>query len=576
LIGKGGGGGVGVGYGHAALSGPEGGTYALPLRASGSFGFVSVRDDSRSTFSIDVDTASYSSMRRSLLQDWSMPEPASVRIEELVNYFDYDYPTPSGDAPFSVSAEVGTCPWNPDHELIHIGLQGQVLAPEEIPPRNLVFLVDVSGSMNGDDKLPLVQSSLLGLSHTLRAEDRISVVTYAGRAGVVLRPTSGAKQSRIIGALSRLRGGGGTNGSAGIEQAYALAREAFIDEGVNRVILATDGDFNVGVSSHDALLQLIEAKRESGVELSVLGYGMGHRDHTMEQLADKGNGNYAYIDGEAEAHKVLVEEAGATLVTIAKDVKIQVEFDESRVESYRLVGYENRRLEHRDFADDDKDAGEIGAGHTVTALYEVVPKADAPEGAPWMTLNLRYKRPKGERSSRLSLPVVAKSRELEATSNDFRFSAAVASFGMLLRESGASSELSWANIRELARGALGEDPSCRRHQFLELIGAAATLEGSTDLEALSVTCTVAGDRGVEPQTDLLAPEPSPSVVETHEDQPPVRYGTESPVGNPPEGRWAMVLEVLRLLPPLLAFPLFIMAFRRPRRRVRTHSSTTHG
>ncbi|MCB9716739.1 MAG: VWA domain-containing protein [Myxococcales bacterium] len=600
LIGKGGG--VGSGYGRG-FGGrfdrePDGGTFALPPDAADHSRFIRVSDDPLSTFSIDVDTASYSSTRRDVMEYGSLPDADAVRIEELVNYFDYDYAAPSGEAPFSITAEVGTCPWDPEHQLVHVGLQGQELALDQIPPRNLVFLVDVSGSMHSADKLPLVQYSLGELAKTLRAEDRISVVTYAGSAGVVLPPTRGDQLGTILGALEGLQSGGGTNGAAGIEQAYELAHAAFIEDGVNRVIMATDGDFNVGLSSHDALVRMIEAQRKGGVELSVLGYGMGHRDHTMEQLADKGNGNYAYIDGRQEARKVLVEEAGATLVTIAKDVKIQVELDPARVQSYRLIGYDNRRLAHADFADDTKDAGEIGAGHTVTALYEVVPRADADEGAPWMTLSLRYKQPKGSRSSLLSLPVGGAARELDDTSDDFRFSAAVASYGMLVRQAAgrertepqpgsdlAKDESEWRSTLELATGALGEDEACRRHQFVEIAARSATLAGATQAGRLAVHCELGGERSVEP----LPPEPVPAPVV--EPEPELEPESESlpepsfpdllaPTDEPPPPRsppppadeseakdWTDVaLEVLRLLPPLLAFPLFIMAWRWPRRR----------
>ncbi|MCH9684051.1 MAG: DUF3520 domain-containing protein [Deltaproteobacteria bacterium] len=386
------------------------------------------------------------------------------------------------------------------------------------------------------------------------------MVLYAGSAGTALAPTSGANKGAIIAALDQMGSGGGTNGEAGIEQAYALAQEAFIEGGINRVILATDGDFNVGTSSHEALLELIEAKRRSGVELSVLGYGLGHRDHTMEQLADKGNGNYAYIDGFAEAHKVLVEEAGATLVTIAKDVKIQVAMDPARVRNYRLVGYENRRLAHRDFADDAKDAGEIGAGHTVTALYEVEPVAGASEQAPWMSVALRYKAPAGKRSTLLTLPVVAAAKSLDATTDDFRFSAAVASFGMLLRQSEYAGQTTWASARALAREALGDDPSCRRHELLTLVTRAAQASGQT-LPSLGLSCAIEGT----PPAAVEEIEVIPPPVEATGDVVEVRSTVT--VSSPPQRDWkAWALEVLRLLPPLVALPMFVMAFRRRRRR----------
>ncbi len=577
LIGKGGGGrgsGFGSGRRHAP-DGPSGGTLALPREPLSDGGFVAVADDRLSTFSIDVDTASYSTTRRSL-EAGRLPEPDAVRIEELVNYFDYDYAAPTGDVPFSVTAEVGECPWDPEHELVHLGLQGKVVATSDLPPRNLVFLVDVSGSMHGPDKLPLVKHSLRLLVEQLRAEDTISMVVYAGAAGVVLSPTSGAAKGPILEAIDALEAGGSTNGSGGIALAYAQAREALAKDGVNRVILATDGDFNVGVSSHDELVAMIAEQRKTGIELSVLGYGMGSRDHTMEQLADAGNGNYAYVDGPEEAHKVLVKEVGGTLVTIAKDVKIQVELDPARVLSYRLVGYENRRLAHRDFADDTKDAGEIGAGHSVTALYEVVPRPDADPAAPWMTVSVRHKPPKGSKSARLSLPVVAQALPLADTSDDFRFSAAVASLGMLLRAHGERTgavvdaeargraptpTLGFAGTQALARAALGDDPSCLRRRFVALVGTAGALAGDPEVSTDPAAC------GAPPAVELppVAPPPRPLLV-----QPPPSDLTRDPAEPAPAaapssvGPW--VLEVLRLLPPLLALPLFVMALRRPRRR----------
>ncbi|HYH86873.1 MAG TPA: VWA domain-containing protein, partial [Pyrinomonadaceae bacterium] len=326
-----------------------------------------------STFSIDVDTASYSNTRR-FLTEGRLPPKDAVRIEELVNYFSYDYPQPAGSAPFSVTTEVAECPWNAKHKLVHIGLQGKRVSNEDMPPANLVFLLDVSGSMNAPDKLPLVKSALRMLTGQLGARDRVAIVVYAGSSGLVLDSTPGDRKGEIVGALERLQAGGSTNGGDGIQLAYRVAQDNFIQGGTNRVILATDGDFNVGVTGDDALVRLIEEKRRGGVFLSVFGFGTGNlNDSMMEKLADKGNGNYAYIDGDAEARKALGEQVGGTLVTIAKDVKIQVEFNPRLVAGYRLIGYENRLLADRDFNDDTKDAGEIGAGHTVTALYEIVP-----------------------------------------------------------------------------------------------------------------------------------------------------------------------------------------------------------
>jgi Ca-activated chloride channel family protein len=462
--------------------------------------FVAVADDPRSTFSIDVDTASYSNMRR-FLNDGQLPPADAVRIEELVNYFDYSYVQPRGDDPFSVTTEVAPCPWSPDHRLVHVGLQGKDVAAKEVPPRNLVFLLDVSGSMVDANKLPLLKQGLRMLARDIREQDRVSIVVYAGASGVVLEPTS--DRDAIAQALDRLEAGGSTNGGEGIELAYRLAAGTFMKGGINRVILATDGDFNVGVTSEGELVRLIEQKRETGVFLSVLGFGTGNLgDATMELLADKGNGNYAYIDSESEAHKVLVEQAGATLMTIAKDVKIQVEWNPAEVGAYRLVGYENRRLEHRDFNDDTKDAGEIGAGHTVTALYEIVPAGQgvapevdpleyqSPDGAltnkaktgELMTVKLRYKQPSGSKSKLLSVPVKDGDGTLESSSEDFRFAAAVAEMGLLLRGSKWRGKASWSQTYVLAEGALGRDPQGRRAEMLELVRKAAALSGE-DLAA---------------------------------------------------------------------------------------------
>ncbi|WP_165703761.1 YfbK domain-containing protein [Enhygromyxa salina] len=443
-----------------------------------------------STFSIDVDTASYSNVRR-FLRDAARPPADAVRVEELINYFSYDYPAPNTTgAPFSVTTEVADCPWNPKARLLHIGLQGREIPAGKLPPRNLVFLLDVSGSMSSADKLPLLQRAMKLMVSTLTRHDHVSIVVYAGASGVVLPPTSGADQAVIMAALDRLHAGGSTNGGAGIERAYALARERFDPKAINRVILATDGDFNVGDVSQAQLQALIEAERESGVFLSVLGLGTGNlKDQTMEMLADKGNGNYAYIDTIHEARKVLVEQAGATLVTIAKDVKIQVEFDPAQVKSYRLIGYENRALAAKDFDDDHKDAGEIGAGHSVTALYEFVPadpkpdartkrqrKRDAAQAPqPMAELRLRFKAPDAKHSQLSSFAVVDAGTTLAASSNDFRFSAAVAEFGMLLRDSKHRGRASWAGVTSLAAGALGNDPGHYRHEFLDLVALAQAL-----------------------------------------------------------------------------------------------------
>jgi Ca-activated chloride channel family protein len=448
-----------------------------------------------STFSIDVDTASYSNTRR-FLTEGRLPPKDAVRIEELINYFSYDYPQPAGSAPFSVTTEVADCPWSAKHKLVHIGLQGKRVSTEDMPPANLVFLLDVSGSMNAPDKLPLVKSALRMLAGQLTARDRVAIVVYAGSSGLALDSTPGDRKGEIIGALDRLQAGGSTNGGQGIQLAYRIAQDNFIQGGTNRVILATDGDFNVGVTGDDALVRLIEEKRRGGVFLSVFGFGTGNlNDSMMEKLADKGNGNYAYIDGEAEARKALGESVGGTLITIAKDVKIQVEFNPRLVAGYRLIGYENRLLADRDFNDDTKDAGEIGAGHTVTALYEIVPAgqkvenpdvddlkyAQAPqptEGAganELLTVKLRYKEPDGDESKPLSVGVVSSEGSYRNASENFKFASSVAEFGMLLRGSRYKGQSSYDGALDLARASTGADLRGYRAEFVKLVETARSL-----------------------------------------------------------------------------------------------------
>jgi Ca-activated chloride channel family protein len=448
-----------------------------------------------STFSIDVDTASYSNTRR-FLNEGRLPPRDAVRIEELVNYFSYDYPQPAGDAPFSVKAEVAECPWNTQHRLVQIGLQGKSISTEDMPPANLVFLVDVSGSMGETHKLPLVKSGLRTLAEQLTSRDRVAVVTYAGSSGVALQSTSGDRKNEIISAVERLETGGSTNGGSGIKLAYQVAEQNFIRGGVNRVILATDGDFNVGVTGDGELVSLIEEKRRNGVSLSVLGFGTGNlNDSMMEKLADKGNGNYAYIDSESEARKALGEQAAGTLLTIAKDVKIQVEFNPRLVAGYRLIGYENRLLNAKDFNDDRKDAGEIGAGHTVTALYEIVPAgqrienpgvdelkyarpSDAPQGTgegELMTVKLRYKEPDGDASKPMNVGVLDARTAFGNASADFKFAASVAEFGMLLRGSRYKGQSSYGTAAELARASVGSDLQGHRAEFVKLIESARSL-----------------------------------------------------------------------------------------------------
>jgi Ca-activated chloride channel family protein len=450
-----------------------------------------------STFSADVDTASYSNMRR-FLNDDHLPPADAVRIEEMVNYFPYDDAPPSGDEPFAVRVEAGPAPWNPEHRLVRLGLKARQIDLDQRPPCNLVFLIDVSGSMNEPNKLPLVKQSLRLLVEQLTARDRVALVTYAGTSGLVLPSTPGDQKPTLVQAIDDLEPGGSTNGAAGIELAYQTAASGFISGGINRVILATDGDFNVGVTDEGSLVRLIEEKAKSGVLLSVLGFGMGNlKDSTMEMLADKGNGNYAYIDTATEARKHLVEQVGSTLVTVAKDVKLQVEFNPTKVRSYRLIGYEDRLLQPEDFADDKKDAGEMGAGHTVTALYELIPAEEAEEGAPaaepltfqephtltaaafsdeLMRLKVRYKDPDGEQSRLLEWPVLDRETPLAKTSADFRFSAAVASFGMLLRHSSFKGNATFDGVIALAQAALGADPSGYRAEFVALVRKAGALE----------------------------------------------------------------------------------------------------
>ncbi|MCH7563927.1 MAG: von Willebrand factor type A domain-containing protein [Gemmatimonadetes bacterium] len=483
--------------------------------------FLTAAANLRSTFAIDVDRASYSNVRRFLNHN-RRPPPEAVRIEELVNYFPYDYEEPRGRHPFAVHTEVAPAPWNPDHLLVKIGIKGKSIAPESLPPSNLVFLIDVSGSMGSPDKLPLLKSALSLLIEELRPEDRIAMVVYAGAAGLVLESTPGDQKATILAALNRLSSGGSTAGGAGIQLAYEVARRNWIERGNNRVILATDGDFNVGASSESDLRRLIEEKREEGTFLTVLGFGTGnYQDAKMEQLADHGNGNFAYIDNLAEARKVLVTEMGGTLHTIAKDVKIQVEFNPKRVQAHRLIGYENRMLAAEDFNDDTKDAGELGAGHTVTALYEIIPVGVDSEFAPqavdalryngmvvtgpaaltattnvlqeWygavravaaaairfirrsqpelMYVKLRYKQPDSDRSILLSHAVYD---DAAPASVDLRFASAVAAFGMILRGS-PYCDADFDDVMAWAEEGLGADPEGYRAEFLSMVETARSL-----------------------------------------------------------------------------------------------------
>lgn len=452
--------------------------------------YKAVQDEPLSTFSIDVDRASYSNVRR-FLNNMQRPPKNAIRIEEMINYFDYQYPQPTGEHPFEVITEASDCPWNKEAKLVHIGLQGKNIDLEKAPANNLVFLLDVSGSMNYGNKLPLLKESLKLLINNMRPKDRIAIAVYAGAAGLVLPSTN--DKNKIIAALDNLSAGGSTAGGEGIQLAYKVAKEQFVKDGNNRVILATDGDFNVGVSSNGDLETLITEKRNDNIFLTVLGFGTGnYKDSKMEVLADKGNGNYAYIDNIREAKKTLVKEMGGTLYTIAKDVKIQIEFNPAEVKSYRLVGYENRLLKKEDFNDDTKDAGELGAGHTVTALYEIVltdgykaskeakkvddlkyqkthKTAQAVNSKELMTVKLRYKQPKGTESVLLEHPLKKELKPLAEASENFRFAASVAGFGMLLRESKFKQDLTYKQVLELAKGAKGTDKEGYREEFIGMV-----------------------------------------------------------------------------------------------------------
>lgn len=457
--------------------------------------FVTVKENPLSTFSIDVDAASYSNVRR-MLNSGNLPPAGAVRIEEMVNYFKYEYPQPKNNDPFSINTEMADCPWNTKHKLVLVGLQGKKIETENLPASNLVFLIDVSGSMMDENKLPLVKKSMKLLVDQLREQDRVAVVVYAGAAGLALPSTSGADKMKIKDAIDKLEAGGSTAGGAGIKLAYKTAKEHFAAKGNNRVIICTDGDFNIGESSDASMEQLIEEERKSGVFLTVLGYGMGnYQDAKMQKLADKGNGNHAYIDNFNEARKVLVSEFGGTLFTIAKDVKLQIEFNPSKVKSYRLIGYENRMLNKEDFNNDKKDAGDLGSGHTVTALYEVIPagvqndfeesvdplkyqtySSPSNSSAELMTVKFRYKQPDGETSKLIVHPVLTSAMTIDKASENFRFATAVAEFGMVLRNSESKQSSSYDHAWKLAKNALGKDDEGYRSELLQLIKTAQSLK----------------------------------------------------------------------------------------------------
>lgn len=482
-------------------------------------GFKDVLHNPLSTFSIDVDRASYSNVRRFINMGQKPPVDA-VRIEEMINYFTYDYPQPGGDHPFTVTTELSTCPWNSNNQLMLIGLQGKNIEKENLPPANIVFLVDVSGSMSSHNKLPLLKSAFRLLVKELRPEDRVAMVVYAGAAGVVLESTPGSNKEKILASLNGLEAGGSTAGGAGLKLAYKIAEQHLIEEGNNRIILATDGDFNIGQSSDAEMERLIEKEREKGIFITVLGFGMGnYKDSKMETIADKGNGNYAYIDNIQEANKVFVSEFGGTLFTIAKDVKFQIEFNPARVKGYRLVGYENRLLNDEDFNDDTKDAGEMGAGHTVTAMYEIIPassggnvvdidplkyqstgdekigqelrggrsakKLDGNKDRmkeksvdyadELLTIKLRYKQPDGETSVLYEQPVSDRLEAFDETSDNLRFSAAVAMYGMILRDSEYRKQGTIEEVLQIARKARGTDHEGYRGEFIKLVNTSASV-----------------------------------------------------------------------------------------------------
>ncbi len=456
--------------------------------------FIQPKNQALSTFSIDVDNASYTNARR-FIQSGQLPNPDAVRIEEFINYFDYDYPQPKNDVPFSINTEISVAPWNTKHKLVHIGIQGKELDYKNLSASNLVFLIDASGSMEDPNKLPLLRSSLKMLLNEMNEKDRISIVAYAGATGLVLPSTSVKEKVKILNALENVSAGGSTAGGAGITLAYKIAKENFIKNGNNRVILCTDGDFNVGVNSADDLVKLIETKRNDDIFLTVCGFGMGnYKDYQMEELSNAGNGNYFYIDNIQEAKKVFVTQMRATLFTIAKDVKLQIEFNPTKVAAYRLIGYENRMLKKEDFNDDKKDAGELGAGHTVTALYEIIPVGVKSEfltsvddlryqnnskissnytavasSDELLNLKLRYKKPDETKSKLIVSPLKDENIALSKTSDNFRFSAAVASFGMILRNSEYKSNTDYQNVIELAKNSKGQDIEGYRSEFLKLV-----------------------------------------------------------------------------------------------------------
>lgn len=456
--------------------------------------FHTATDQPLSTFSIDVDRASYSNVRRFLNQGM-MPEADAVRVEEMINYFDYQYKAPEGKDPVAIYTDMAVCPWNTAHQLVRVALKSKQVDTRELPPSNLVFLIDVSGSMYGENRLPLVKRAFAVLTEQLRPEDKVAIVVYAGAAGVVLPATSGSDKKKILAALDRLEAGGSTAGGAGIQLAYTIAGELYSKNSNTRVILATDGDFNVGVSSDGELTGMIEKERERGISLSVLGFGMGnYKDNKLELLADKGNGNYAYIDNFEEARRTFVTEFGGTLFTVAKDVKLQIEFNPQFVQSYRLVGYENRVLANEDFNNDKKDAGDMGVGHTVTALYEIIPAGTKGTAVNWvdplkyqegkvignksevLTVKLRYKQPDANKSLLMEKVLPYSNQEITAAPEDFRMAAAVAAFGQLLRNSAFKGTATYDQVLSWAGNSRGTDTEGYRAEFIQLVKKAMLLD----------------------------------------------------------------------------------------------------
>ncbi len=435
--------------------------------------FVSVAEEAISTFSIDADGAAYSNMRR-FIDNNELPNPDYIRTEELVNYFNYNYPEPDSNIPISLNGEISQCPWNSDHQLMRIGIKGKTIAPQDYPASNITFLIDVSGSMNSEDRLPMLQKGFKKYVDQMRDIDRVAIVTYAGGAGTVLESTSGADKNTIKKAIDDLQSGGSTNGAGGIIAAYEIAQENLVVGGNNRVIVATDGYFNVGISDQEELIKLIEEKRELGIYLTIIGVGTNYNEGTLEQIANNGNGNFEYLDNEAQVDKVFINEYNK-FFTVAKDVKVQIEFNSINVKEYRLIGYENRILSTEEFLDDKKDAGEIGSGQSITALYELIPAINVDKGIPSFDIDFRYKEPDSDMSQGLNLSIFDEDKTFNQASQDHRFSASVASFGLLLRDSEYKGNTDFDKIREWANSSKSYDPYGYKSEFVEIVERAKGL-----------------------------------------------------------------------------------------------------